>query len=255
MKNPSRIFIWFFMAIYMWHFALPCSAQTAQKDTVKKFKNTIRINLTNPLLFGTRNNIIGYERVLTDHQSITVNVGRFLLPKFVNINTSSLGLINQSNEHGYTFAFDYRFYLSKENRYPAPRGVYIGPYYGFVHYSRDNTWSMNTSTMVGDINTNMQININMVGAQLGYQFVIKKRIAIDMILMGPGVWFYNLKTTLSTTLNPDDEALIFSKINEALAAKLPGHEIVIQPGTYENKGSVKASSAGFRYIVHIGFRF
>jgi hypothetical protein len=233
---------------------LPLHGQNS-KDSTKVFKNTIRINLTNPMLFGNRNNIFGYERVLTDHQSFTVNVGRFLLPKLVNINTGSLELVNEQKEQGYTFAFDYRFYLRKENKYAAPRGVYVGPYYGFIHFQRDNTWHMNTATLVGDVNTNMRINMNMVGAQLGYQFIIKKRVAIDMILMGPGVWFYSLKTKLGTTLNPDDEALLFNKINELLAAKLPGHEIVIQPGTYENKGSVKATSAGFRYVVHVGFRF
>jgi hypothetical protein len=69
------------------------------------------------------------------------------------------------------------------------------------------------------------------------------------------MWFYNLKTTINTNLNAEDESLVFGKINEILAAKLPGHEILIKSGSYQNKGSFHLSSPGFRYIIHLGFRF
>jgi hypothetical protein len=225
------------------------------KDSLKVLKNTVRVNLTNPLIFGSRNNIIGYERVVSEYQSFTVNIGTFDLPKFTSVSTGSLFLQHDYKDRGYTIATDYRFYLRKENKYVAPRGVFIGPYYSFNHFERENTWTMNTPTVTGNVNTTMHLNINMVGAQLGYQFIIKRRLAIDMILMGPGKWFYNLKTTLNTTLSPDDEAILFSKLNEVLTAKLPGHEILIKPGANQSKGTLRASSAGFRYIIHLGFRF
>jgi hypothetical protein len=231
------------------------SSGQEKKDSVRTFKNTIRINITNPVIFGNKYTVIGYERVLNKQQTFSVNAGRFALPTFINVNTGSLELHRGSNDKGLTFAFDYRFYLRKENKYEAPRGIYVGPYYAFNRLQRENTWSMNTANFTGDLVTNMRLNMNLVGAQLGYQFVIKKRIALDLILMGPGVWFYNLKTTINTTLNPDDESLLFEKINEVLAAKLPGHEILIQPGEFQKTGSFRASSAGFRYLIHIGFRF
>ena len=73
--------------------------------------------------------------------------------------------------------------------------------------------------------------------------------------MGPGVWFYNLSTKISTTLDPADESLLYDKINEILAAKLPGHELLIGQGGFSKKGSVQASSLGFRYMINLGFRF
>jgi hypothetical protein len=226
-----------------------------KKDTAKTFKNTIRINITNPLIFGEKYDVIGYERILKHNQSFSFNIGRFSLPKLSFVNLDSLQLKKGSVDKGFTIATDYRFYLRKENKYPAPRGIYLGPYYSFSTFERVNTWSMNTTSMTGDIQTDMRLDINMVGGQLGYQFVVWNRLSIDLILMGPGVWFYNFRTTINTNLDPADEALVFEKINEILAAKLPGHEILIKPGQYHNKGSGKAVSPGFRYLVNLGFRF
>jgi len=226
-----------------------------QNDTTKTFRNTIRFNITNPLLLGDKYNVIGYERILARHQSISANIGRFSLPKFISINTDSLKLRKKYIDKGFTFAIDYRFYLRKENRYVAPRGIYIGPYYSFNYFERENSWSMNTANMTGDINSNIRLNLNLVGAQMGYQFVIKNRVALDLILVGPGIWFYNVRTRLSINFDPEDESLLYEKINEILAAKLPGHEILINSGKFKKNSSFSTYSAGFRYIVHIGFRF
>jgi hypothetical protein len=234
---------------------LSANGQEVKDSTKKAFKNTIRINLTSPMIFSTRYLVIGYERILMHNQSFSINAGRFALPNFVQTNFDSLQLKRGSSDKGFTIAADYRFYLTKENKYNAPRGVYIGPYYSFASFERVNTWSMNTANMNGELKTDMKLNLNMVGAQLGYQFVIKNRIALDLIFMGPGVWFYNLKTTVSSSLSAADESLLFEKLNEILAAKLPGHEILIQPGQYQKTGAVRAYSAGFRYLIHIGFRF
>ena len=65
------------------------------KDSVKVYKdlkNTVRINLTNPLIFGERFNVIGYERVINDYQTISVGIGRFSFPKFTLIDRDSIKL-------------------------------------------------------------------------------------------------------------------------------------------------------------------
>jgi hypothetical protein len=224
-------------------------------DSIKTLKNTIRVNLTNPMLFGDKYTVVGYERVVGKHQTFSVNIGRFSLPKFISVNTDSLKLNKDYTEKGFTSSFDYRFYLKKENKYNAPRGVYIGPYYSFNMLQRTNTWDLSTTGYTGQIDTKMRLNVNLVGVQMGYQFVIKNRLAIDMILLGPGVWFYSLKTTTSTNLSDEDEELLFGKINEILAEKLPGKEIVLSPGDLSKNGTVSTSSAGFRYLIQIGWRF
>ena len=41
----------------------------------KNRKNGIKINLTNPMFFGSNNYILGYERTVGKHQSFSLNVG------------------------------------------------------------------------------------------------------------------------------------------------------------------------------------
>ena len=123
----------------------PCSGQ--EKDSVKVYKNlknTVRINLTNPMIFGDRFNVFGYERVINDYQTVSVGMGRFSFPKFSLIDRDSIKMDRNYTDKGFNFSLDYRFYLQKENRHKAPRGVYIGPFYAYNYFSRENHWELNT---------------------------------------------------------------------------------------------------------------
>jgi hypothetical protein len=251
MKNTLKATL---LLIAICCYFIPVNGQE-KKDSARIFKNTIRINLTSPMIFGDKYNVIGYERVIRPHQSFTINMGRFSLPKFRDPDLDSMSLQRETTDKGFTIAADYRFYLRKENKYNAPRGVYIGPYYAFNTFSRTNSWIVQTQSGPENVDTKINLNMNMIGGQLGYQFVIKKRIALDLILMGPGVWFYNLNTKVTTTLDEADQEKLIQKINELLAAKLPGHEITIPTGEISKSGSITTSTAGFRYLIHIGFRF
>src|SRR3954464_14312480 len=99
-------------------------AQQAEQDSTKKvksFKNTVRFNLTNPLLLGFKSIILGYERTVGDHQSFSINVGQNSLPKVALFDLSAISSVVQAQktteDKGYNVSFDYRFYLSKENKY------------------------------------------------------------------------------------------------------------------------------------------
>ena len=222
----------------------------------KDFKNIIRYNLSNPALISPNFRVFGYERVLKNNQSFSINIGTFGLPKFFGSLGDSLKLLEKNQkDRGFHFSVDYRFYLKKENKYPAPRGLYIGPYYSINHMSRENKWSLNTENFNGDVKTKLGININTIGAEMGYQFVICKRLTFDFILLGPGVGFYSLNAKLDTSLSPDDESMFFQKLNDLLAEKIPGYDKVIQPAEFSKKGSFKTTTLGFRYLVQIGFRF
>ena len=227
----------------------------SREDSSKVFKNTIRLNITNPMIFGERNVLLGYERVVGEHQSFSVNTGLFSLPRFTSFNADSIALLDGSESFGYSLAADYRFYLKKENKFNAPRGIYIGPYYAYNYFERKNSWTLNTSDFEGGIDTRLRLNAHLIGGELGYQFVIRERFSIDLILFGPGVWFYKVKTNLSTDLSEEDEAMLIEKLNEILAEKLPGNEILIKPGENISKKSVTTSSLGLRYVINIGFRF
>ena len=133
--------------------------------------------------------------------------------------------------------------------------MYLAPYYSFNHFNRENHWILNSDSFDGEVVTDFTLNIHTIGGQLGYQFVFWRRLALDLVLIGPGVGFYGFKVKLDTTLEPDDEALFFQTLNDAIKDKFPGYDLVIESGEFEKKGSAKTTTLGFRYMIHIGFRF
>ena len=224
-------------------------------ESVKKErKNIINFNITNPLLISNKFQIIGYERILPNNQSFTVNIGTFSLPRFLNGKIAdSLGIITDSKDKGFHFSADYRFYLAKLNRYNAPRGVYLAPYYSFNYLNRQNSWRLDN--YVEEVFTNTKISIHTVGIELGYQFVFWDRMTLDLILLGPGYGFYGIKSKLGTTLDPVDESKLFEKINNILEDRIPGYDKIIEPSDFVRKGSYKTTNIGYRYVIRVGFLF
>jgi hypothetical protein len=222
----------------------------------KNLKNTIRINLTNPMIFGKDCYMVGYERTIGDHQSFSFNIGRFSFPKLVNVNTDSIkDLTKDLNSKGFHFSGDYRFYLSKENKHNSPHGVYIGPYVTYNSFRRDFKFGSSLESYTGELNANIRFSATAIGFQLGYQFIFWNRVTLDMILFGPGVGRYKLKAEISTNLDPEQEEELFRKINDAIKEKIPGYSRVIDSGTFNQTGSYNTNGVGFRYVVMLGFRF
>ena len=207
------------------------------------------------MIFSPKYNVIGYERVINPHQSVSMSIGRFALSKFIEFDTDSLGLVDQYNDRGFNISFDYRFYLKSENKYQAPRGVYLGPYYAFNSFSREITWDLNTNDFSGQVKSNIDLTANLIGLQMGYQFVLWNRVSIDMILMGPGAWFFNLKTTFDTSMSPEDETMLLEELNAALEEKFPGSDFVIDGEGLQAKKTTRTAAMGLRYMVNVGFRF
>jgi len=227
------------------------------KKERKEFKNTIHLNVTNPLIFGNRAIIFGYERVTGKHQSFTVDVGLTDFPSFHIIDDDSLKAKTITGESGMHFSADYRFYLGKENKYHAPHGIYIGPYFGYNKFEKDHTWTL-TSVVGGapfDVESKTTMSVATLGFQMGYQFILWNRITLDFMIVGPGVARYNLKASLGTNLSEADRQKFFEKLNEALAEKFPGYGWTLGGGDFEVDGSTNTTSFGYKYVVLIGFRF
>jgi hypothetical protein len=218
-------------------------------------KNSIMVTVSNPALISSEFKTFGYERVLPHNQSVTATFGKFSIPKFRGDLADSLGLNTDYKDKGFHFSTDYRFYLMKENRNPAPRGVYIAPFYTYNHLNRENSWILETDGRIDEVYTTLKLNIHTIGAELGYQFVFWDRVALDLILLGPGFGFYGVKTKLGTTLDPEKESEFFDKLNQILADKIPGYEKVIEPGDFSKSGTYNTQSVGFRYLIRIGYRF
>jgi len=230
---------------------------TAQDSMSKKaYKNTIRFNVTNPLFFGGRSLIFGYERILNNRRSFSINIGQASFPKLEFRNPDSLREGSNLEEKGFHVSGDYRFYLAKENKYQAPRGVYIGPYFSYNYFDRKNNLSV-TSTNGGTqtVASETTLTVGSIGFELGYQFVFWNRVSLDMILAGPGIASYKLEASLGTNLSETDRKKFFEKLNEALADKFPGYNTVIDDGEFKSKGSTSTTTLGYRYMVMIGYRF
>lgn len=232
-----------------------CIPQTGSAQYSGK-KNTVKMNITNPLIFGKKALIFGYERTIGKRQSFSVDVGMFSLPSFgLGNNSDSLQLESGQIDKGLHLSGSYRFYLAKENKYEAPRGLFIGPYISHNNFSRKNNWMLNTADFNGEVKTELGLNLNSVGVQMGYQFILWDRLALDFILMGPGLTSYKFDVDLNTTLSPQDQELFFQRLNDYLASKIPGYDLLIKEGEFIKNGSFKTTSFGFRYMVNIGFRF
>jgi hypothetical protein len=226
------------------------------KPEKRNLKNSLKINITNPMIFGTQCYVIGYERTVGNHQSFSFNIGRFALPQLININTDSIQELNKtSGSKGFHISGDYRFYLSKENKFNSPHGIYIGPYVTYNSYSRNFIFSAATQSFTGDLNADFSFRASTVGFQLGYQFIFWNRVSLDLVLFGPGIAGYKMKVNLDTTLDPDQEAELFQKINDKLQEKIPGYDLVLHPGSFAKTGSLNTTSLGYRYVVILGIRF
>ncbi len=224
---------------------------------VKAFKNVIKLSMTSTLLYGNFP-LVEYERVVRRNQSFSVQVGVVTLPLSTAAISNTLQLTSTIKKGGFTTAFDYRFYLAKENKDPAPHGVYIGPYISYYNFKGENNMTIvdnNDVTQLFQLKSKAEV-LN-IGFQLGYQFKIRKRWTFDCILFGPAISNYKVNMQLGGDgdLTNIDVGETLQEIVQKLASKYPGVESLLNKELVNFKGNSTAWSGGFRYSFHLGFRF
>ena len=231
--------------------------QETEKKPEKQRKNIIRYDLSGSLLFGiNRYYVFGYERVIGRHQSFSFNFGGAGLPKLVSFNTDSFNLKKDLKNNGFNFSIDYRFYLANENKYDAPHGLYVGPYFSMNHFHRDNTWSYQKAGAAEQlITTETSFTIYTLGAELGYQFILWKRVALDLVMIGPGISNYDLTSKINNDLTDAQKQQLQKGITQLITQKFPGMNYVLSDKQLDANGDLKTWNFGYRYIIHIGFLF
>lgn len=80
-----------------------------------------------------------------------------------------------------SFLAGYRMYLSKKHM----KGLYFEPYFKYVHHTSDGAASSSLHYRPVKMNFLNNYNGAGVGAQLGAQFIIRKRFIIDLFFLGP----------------------------------------------------------------------
>lgn len=222
-------------------------------------KNTIRYNISNPVIFGIKNVIIGYERIVGNNQTFSVDFGvnqlPSLSPRSFTTENARLSLNNSKKNSGVHFSFDYRFYLKSENKFQAPRGIYIGPYFSFNSFNKSNDWTLNSVNFNENVDTDLQLDIHTLGVEMGYQFIISDRIAIDIIFLGPGIGRYKIDASLNSSLNVNDREFILENLNDLIAKKIPGYNIAVNSENFKTNGKVDVNTLGYRFMINLGYRF
>jgi hypothetical protein len=223
--------------------------------TERPFRNTVYYNISNPMIFGFRSVIIGWERQLKNDRSFSINIGKPSYPGQWFVDYDSLKLRPDYKETGFHFSADYRKYLSNLNSYGAPRGIYIGAYASTNNFKRELVWDLSTTNYNGTVFTDLGINIHSAGIEIGYQFVFWDRLSVDLVLMGPGMALYYFNASVGTDLSEEDQDEINKIINDYLSENFPGYDRLFDDGEFQRSGSSGTLSMGFRYVVTVGYRF
>jgi hypothetical protein len=113
----------------------------------------------------------------------------------------------------------------------------------------DSLGGQNTSSY--DLTTKLAVIT--IGIELGYQFVIKKRLAIDLIMLGPGVGYYSASFEGEGDINlASDEA---KAVGDFLVGKFPGLGELVDTGSFSTSGGFNVLSAGLRFAIQVGYVF
>ncbi len=233
-----------------------CATSTvalAQKGDTTVRRNSIKLDITSYWLY--RNAVVfAYERGVKNkpYQTWGITAGYQQLPPLGSLD--NVNVTRSTSATGLKLGGEYRFYLQKENKYRAPRGVYLGPYTTFHNYANNRSIEINNSGVLEYAELKTDLNILNIGVQLGYQFVINNRWNIDLVFIGPSVSNYVFKANLegNTTIDPDD---ITNEVVLALIDRFPAFEELINEGEVVSNGKVNYWGAGYRYQFQIGYHF
>jgi hypothetical protein len=248
-----RIYLVSFLLISMYIVSFGQSADSSRT----KYPNIIKYSISNYLLYPNSLHF-GYERVLTRNKSIYVFGGTNAFPSSLNLHLDNTNLESAKSKTGYSLGAEFRFYLSKENKYNAPHGIYLAPYISYYSFNSDRTIThTDSSGMQSSAYLTTSISLFNVGVELGYQFVVFKRFVIDAEMFGPSFTTYAFQAKIGGNLNGLDQSEVLQAVLDALKEKFPLLNDLSTSKTVYKSGvaSAKFPAVGFRYTISIGYMF
>lgn len=233
-------------------FAKKDSAYVAKMDEIK-YKNVLKWNPTPMILWSSKNLTFSYERIISPKQSITFSLGYLELPTFTSDSILNIISFTDRQKYGFNVNAEYRFYLTSRNGRPVPDGIYLAPYLSHYNYHFRN--KVNSLTKIdGEGTFDGDIYALNMGAELGYQFVFKNRITLDLVLLGPSLSYYFINLKAAGSVDAEDLADMNQDFYNRLKDKFPQFGEGRNNEVHE-KYRANAFSGGFRYLVQIGYRF
>ncbi len=228
----------------------------ADNDSTKVRKNIVRWNLTPMFVVGPKSIVFGYERVFNNNQSLSINVGYLEKAPLTNNEGEPIQFFDQSTRGGFDVSVDYRFYFKKRNKFPAPDGLYWGPYSSIYQLWQDASINLIDKNAIKNTAIyNADFKIINLGIQLGYQFVFKNRFTLDLMLLGPSYSHYSLEMNLKfkNDINIDDP--FYQELYDKIVSSNPWIGEFIKNRKFEANGRLKFGYYGFRYGVQLGYHF
>jgi hypothetical protein len=239
----------------------PTNGNAQMKDTTKKFENKhpniVKVSISQWILYPSSFHM-AYERVLSHNKSIDIFGGYNLFPLDFTLNFPGVEFQHSSSRTGYSIGGEFRFYLSKENKYDAPHGVFLAPFISYYNFGGNRGISHTDSLGATEMaNLVTKTTFFSVGGELGYQFLLWKRLAIDCELIGPSFTYYTFQARIDGSITGIDESSLIYQALQAIVQKIP------LLSDFANGKQVNASgftnqrfpAVGFRYAIFIGFRF
>jgi hypothetical protein len=213
--------------------------------------NTIKLEFTQAIY--PTSCVISYERVTKSHQSICISGGYEEFPNLADV-SSTVHVKEDRIKSGFKIGGEYRFYMKKENRYLAPRGIYIGPYISYHDFHNERRVAVDISGISESADLEADLRILNLGIQLGYQFVVNHRWTFDMVVLGPSVSKYSASLKLDGQFT-FDKAEVENEILLTMLDKFPMLDNLLTDKEVSEQGNYNSWSAGWRYQFLIGYQF
>ncbi|MDZ7604977.1 MAG: DUF3575 domain-containing protein [Cyclobacteriaceae bacterium] len=237
--------------LLLWILGIAGYTMAQEVEETPQRLNTIKIEFTQPLYPNSF--VLSYERVTKPNQSFCVTGGYEEFPNLVSLG-DRINLRKNLDKGGFKVGGEYRFYLAKENKFKAPRGVYVGPYVSFHDYNNRRDISVDVDGNPEDVTLSTDFQILNIGFELGYQFVINNRWSLDFVVVGPSVSNYRAKIKLDGEYTFDKED-IQNEIILKLLDRFPLLEDVLTDKEVSSNGVLDSWAYGWRYQLLVGYHF
>jgi hypothetical protein len=225
------------------------------------YKNTIRWNLTPFVVLGHRNINLGYERVLNEKSSVSINAGYLEIPILLTTSDKIEYVEGDKDRGGFSLFVDYKRYIANRNKRKAPEGLYWGAYTGIYNQKFSTVYKLiDDKSILASADLGLTVNDYNLGLQLGYQFVFRDRFTLDLILVGPSVSIYTgrLRGEIEVYDENMEDSDVYKEFIDMITEKAPwlldavDEDQIYAQGTNTN---FSIFSGSFRYVVQIGYRF
>lgn len=220
----------------------------------RDFKNTIKLNISNKLLYDNAYQF-AWERILSKSTSVNVFAGYQEFP-LITVNLLNVSSDRSAKRYGYSLGGEYRWYLMSENKYNAPRGVYLGVFTSLFDFNtkRNVTFYQEATDSTEKLSLDTDINFVNLGGSIGYQFIVKDRWVFDFVFFGPSMTYYSFKSSFDSDIAGVEDNEYLKQVLDNIKDRLPFLEEV-SSADVSRSGLNTFTAAGFRYNISVGYRF